>query len=352
MTATETRTVRARVVRVSDVPRTAIDWLWYRYISRGTLTVLEGDPGVCKSTFATDLAARVSVGGQLPDGTQLDAAADVVLLSAEDSIATTINPRLQAAGGNLNRVHVLQEVDDPAAGGTRPVVLPDDLDLLEDVVTDTGAALVIIDVLAAYLSGSVDSHRDQDVRRVLHRLAKVAERTGSAVLVVRHLNKSSGLKAIYRGGGSIGLIGATRAGLLVAADPDDDTRRVLAVVKGNLSVKPPALSFRVESDPTFDCGRLVWLGESSHNADSLVASDDRRTDSPRRDAAERFLCDLLADGPVPVADVFAAAEAATVNRSTLRRACEAVGVAKVKHGAPGESGYWTWELSAFDEDPS
>ena len=76
----------------------------------------------------------------------------------------------------------------------------------------------------------MNSHRDQDVRRALAPLAKLAEDTGAAVLIVRHLNKSSGGNPLYRGG-SIGIIGAARSALLVASHPEDESRRVLATLK-------------------------------------------------------------------------------------------------------------------------
>src|SRR5262249_61214174 len=107
------------------------------------------------------------------------------------------------------------------------------------------ARLVVVDVLAAYLSGQVDSYRDADVRRALHPLARLAEETGSVVLVLRHLSKSGGTNALYRGGGSIGIIGAARVGLLAAIDPEDDGRRVLAVTKSNLAAIPSALAYRL-----------------------------------------------------------------------------------------------------------
>jgi RecA-family ATPase len=96
---------------------------------------------------------------------------------------------------------------------------------------------VIVDPLAAFLAG-VDAHVDQSVRRALHPISKLAESSGAAVVVIRHLNKAPGGKAMYRGGGSIGITGAARAVHLVAADPDDDSRRLLPAVKINVARKP------------------------------------------------------------------------------------------------------------------
>ena len=103
--------------------------------------------------------------------------------------------------------------------------LPLDVVRLEALVNELDAALVVVDVLAAYLGERVDSHHDNDVRRALAPLAKMAERTGAAVVVLRHLNKGGGAKAMYRGGGSIGISGQARSILLTGLDPNDDTKR-------------------------------------------------------------------------------------------------------------------------------
>ncbi len=97
----------------------------------------------------------------------------------------------------------------------------------------------------AYLAGDVNAHRDQDIRRALHVLSGLAERPGCCVIVLRHLNKSGGGNALYRGGGSIGIIGAARAGFMCGRDPDDETgaRRVFANIKMNIAPEPPSLAY-------------------------------------------------------------------------------------------------------------
>ena len=181
--------------------------------------------------MTTDLAARVTAGLDLPDGTPTDAAG-AVIVSAEDGAADTIRPRFDAAGGNPTRACLL--------GDEEPFVIPDDIPRLERAVRQVGAALVVIDPIMAFLSGEVNSNRDQDVRRALTPLKQMAERTGAAIVLVRHLNKTPGGNPLYRGGGSIGLIGAARSGLVVGRHADDDELRVLAGQKNNLSLPPKA----------------------------------------------------------------------------------------------------------------
>jgi len=124
----------------------------------------------------------------------------------------------------------------------------------------------------AYLGGDVNSYRDQDIRRALAPLAKLADRTGAAVVVIRHLNKGSGVSPIYRGGGSIGIIGAARSALLVAKDPDapDSGRCALAPLKGNLAAPASALAYHVAVDAD-GVPRVEWEGASSHTAAALLA---------------------------------------------------------------------------------
>ncbi|MBX6370111.1 MAG: AAA family ATPase [Rhodospirillales bacterium] len=331
----------ARLVRVADVQSERVRWLWRGWLPAGKLVIVEGDPGEGKSTLTLDLAARLSAGSPLPDGSPGVEPADVVLLSAEDGIADTIRPRLEAAGADLARIHVLAEVQAGQRG--RPPEIPGDVPLLETVVRERKAGLVVVDPLAAFLAGSIDSHRDQDVRRALHALAALADRTGCTVLVLRHLNKSGGAKAIYRGGGSIGIIGAARVGLLVAADPKDDSRRVLAVVKSNLAAKPEALAYRLVTDAERDVAKLSWEGPAGYTADELLAtrSEDERS---AEDEAEEFLRAELEEGPKPASEVRRAAGQAGIAERTLRRAKDRIGVVARRVGGVASGGYWTWEL--------
>src|SRR6202022_2427238 len=116
-------------------------------------------------------------------------------------------------GCDLRRVIVIDRVPDKK-GTIRPPVLPEDIEYAEAVIRREGAVMLVIDPLMAALSVKVDAHRDQDVRRALVLIADMAERPAAAVVVVRHMNKSGGGNPMYRGGGSIGIIGAARSALL------------------------------------------------------------------------------------------------------------------------------------------
>ena len=341
------RAAAALVVRASDVEPEAVEWLWPGRVPFGKVTLLEGDPGLGKSTIALDLAARLTLGNPMPDGSKPAMAGGVVVLSAEDGASDTIRPRLEAAGAALQWVGIVEGVAYP--DGTEDLVtLPDHLEAVRGAIAAITARLVIVDPLAAYLGGGVNTHRDHHVRRALAPLHQLAGETGAAVLISRHLNKSLGGSAMYRGGGSIGIIGAARSALLAALDPDDagspeeERRRVLAVVKSNLCKRAPSLSYRmVEADN--GAVRIEWLGQSQHRADALVAVP---ADDEERTAVEElreYLRGVLADGPRPAADLLRdALRQFGVTERTVRRARAALGVVVDREGfGPGSRVLWS-----------
>ena len=217
------------------------------------------------------------------------------------------------------------------------------------MVKDKHAALVVIDPLMAFLSSHIDSHKDQDVRKVLAPLGYMASRTGAAVVVVRHMNKGSG-SALYRGSGSIGIVGAARAGLLVAPDPDDDGRRILAMTKSNLAKMPEALAYRLVNDERYSCARVVWDGASRHTAGDLVRPRVDEDEAPALAEAVRVLKEILADGPLSAGNVKKLAAQAGVAERTLHRARQALGVTTRRQGF-GQGAYYVWAMPADPPDP-
>ena len=202
--------------------------------------------------------------------------------------------------------------------------------------------LVVVDVLMAYLPGQVDSHRDQDVRAVMSRLTALGEETGCTFLLLRHLNKATGGTPMYRGGGSIGIVGAARAGYLVARDPDDPDTRVLACVKSNLAREPESLTYRLESAPGTDVARVVWTGTSVHDAAGLLRNSDGE-DGDERHEVDAWLLDMLDSqlGAVEAREVFKRARDAGYSQDQVKRAKKRLGIESRKAGM---SGGWEWVL--------
>jgi hypothetical protein len=287
-----------------------VKWLWPRFLARGKLSLLDGDPEMGKSLLAIDLIARLSRGAERPDGSPGGPPVTSVLFSAEDTAADTIRPRAEAAGADLNRLVVPRFRRVPR--------LPDDVGELEQLVRDCEAGLVVFDPLMAFLAPNVPANLDQYVRLALTPLADLAGRTGCTMWAVRHLGKQPRDRAVYLGQGNMAIVGAVRTALLVGAHPAEAGGRVLTVSKSNVDERPTALGYRVVKSPAGP-PVIQWTGPVDLTADGLC----RRKGSAglkARDRAVDWLKRELAGGPRKAADLYAAAAEAGIPERTLERA--------------------------------
>jgi putative DNA primase/helicase len=342
--------VALRSLRLSDVEPEEVRWLWYPYVPIGKVTLVAGDPGLGKSYCLHDLAARVSAGGETPDRLGTMSKRSVVILSAEDGIADTIRPRIDGQGGDPSMIHVVESVIE-SDGRERMVSLTADIERLSSMVTQTGASLVVIDPINAYL-GKVDSHKDAEVRQVLSPLKLLAERTGAAVVCVMHLNKSVGQsRAIYRVMASIGFTAAARSVLLVGEDPSDAEVRVVIPIKASVAKKGAGITFTINSEPA-----LVWGEQTALSADDLLGPGVEGAPRATKEEALAFLKAALADGPREANTVQAEARQAGIAEKALRSAREAMGITRpdnvyrVSAGNSGD-GRWWWRLDTSDKMP-
>jgi putative DNA primase/helicase len=326
-----------RLVPLNDIPEEPVSWVFPNRIPRKAVTTLDGDPGQAKSTLTYDVIARVTRGRPMPNCTGASPPAGAVILGAEDALGNTVRPRLQAAGADLRRVYVY----DRRRFADRPLVLPDDLGVIEVAAGEVGARLVVIDPFTAFLAGPANS--DRAVRAAIGPLVGLAERLDLAVLLLRHLSKGGGSNPLYRGLGSIGVVAAARSALLAAPDPnaDDPHQHVLAQVKTNLSAAP-TLAYRTVKRG--DVVTVEWLGESPSTAPDLTGG---RADHSVLTEGAYVLYSLLADGPVWAADVYKLAGKAGVTRRTVERAKALLGVRSKKVGS-GRGSRWYWELGDDD----
>jgi hypothetical protein len=307
----------SRTVRASDVHPISIDWLWEDYVPRGMTSIFGGFPGVGKSTILYDLAARTSCEGKV-----------VLIVTAEDHIAAVVRPRLEAAGADLELVRIV----------TIPITLPDDVAVLDSLVRDYDAALLVLDPLVAFIGDGVNTHRDHHVRRVLAPLADLAERTGVALVVVIHTNKGRDNEPLMRISGSIGFTGAARTVLLAADDPKDETRRIFAVVKSNLAEFPPPLAYRVvgvQLEGGISTSRIEWLGQAPEiDVRELLVSRNPDDRSAREDAVEFLVEAGVQETAQPVADLMKGAKAMEMARRRFRGLVERWGSQRGVLGSP------------------
>ncbi len=326
-------------VSMADIKPENVEWLWSRRIPKAKVTILDGDPGKGKSTILYDLAARITSGRPLPDGEPVEKGG-ALIVSAEDGAADTIVPRFLAAGGDPTRARII--------GAEEQFIIPDDLDKLERAIRQTGATFVVIDPVMSFLSDDINSNRDQDVRRALQPLVNIAQRTGAAIVICRHLNKSSGGPAIYRGQGSIGFIGIVRSGLVVGEHPELEETFVLAGQKHNLSKPPESLAYRIGSvGPGDGTARIEYRGVSEVTAAGLNAAPGDEGERSRLVEAKEFLRGLLRSGPEFVGKIKAEAREAEIGWRTVERAKADLKAQAVKDP---KSGKWQWTLPGPPEE--
>lgn len=333
----------AQVVCVADVAAEKVSWLWASRIAIGKLTLFAGTPGVGKSFLSLDLAARVSTGRSFPNCADNNSPGDVVLLNCEDAIGDTVRPRLEAAGADLSRVHVIKGVTRPE---TKSIVhmlnLDEDIRRLEAVVVRLKPRLIIVDPLSAYLGPNADPHKDAEIRRVLGPVAQLADKHKVAIVGVVHLNKKVDVTAaVYRVGGSIALTAAARAVWLVAPDPDEDRRRTLmAQAKNNLARDPGALAYTIVHP-----GRLEWEdGIVDLQADAILCGKkEAKGPAPvKRDEAAQWLAKLLANGPVLSKRIKQDANECGFAWATIRRAKDAIDAVADQRTTGDKPGWYWW----------
>ena len=320
---------------MSEVEPTQVRWIWEGRIALGKLNLIAGEPGEGKSTPMMDCAAHVTTGTAWPDGS-LGVSGDVLFLSAEDSPSDTVRPRLDAAGADVSRVHLLQAIRD-RDGDERHFDLTRDLKPLQFAIQQYKPKLTVIDPMNAFL-GNVDTWKDSKVRAVLAPLQKMAEAEGCAIVGIMHLSKGAGRKALHRVIGSIGFTGTAHLVMAVAADPEDNDRRFFVWVKSNVSRPAETLAFRIVEQ------RIEWEPEpvSGITADGVMSGFP--TDPSESKDAKEFLEEMLADGQWMASKaLITEARAIGINPNTLQGAMRRLGVEKKRLGF-GKDGVWQSRL--------
>lgn len=333
-------------VPCAKITAATVSWLWEPYLARGKLAVLDGDPGTGKSFVTIDLAARISTGAPMPCG-RPGVVGNVLLLNAEDDARDTIRPRVAAAGADLNRVNIFFA---PGLDMSWRPQFPDDMNQLARTIRETAAVLVVLDPMISFLAANTSANNDQSMRNALGPLGELAAQTGACILLVRHLRKSGGANAIYRGMGSIGILGAVRTGLMIARHPDDPELRVFSQTKTNVGPPGATLNFRLgrrdETGPTV----VNWAGSLDLTADELFGTNlPLRAGSRTRERATEWLRLFLVGGPRRASEVFEAARTAGIPERTLYRVKVTAGIRSNAVHCDGKTEWWWYDPVADRE---
>ena len=269
-----------KIIRMSDVELTPVDWLWKPYLPFGKLSVLQGNPGEGKTYFAMHLAAACTNGKLLPNMERMEPF-NVIYQTAEDGLGDTVKPRLIEAGADLDRVLVIEDSE---------VQLTLSDERIEKAIIENNARLVIIDPIQAYLGADVDMNRANEVRPIFMRLGQVAQRTGCAILLIGHLNKAAGMQSLQRGLGSIDIAAAVRSVMFIGKLKHDPTMRILTHEKSSLAPPGASLAFSLGDE-----GGFRWVGEYDITADEMLSGIEPQRETKTQQAKD-LIFTLLAGG--------------------------------------------------------
>ena len=267
------------VMKMSEVEETVVQWLWYPFIPFGKVTLIQGNPGKGKTWLAMAIAAYCTNGKELPNALPIEPF-NVLYQTAEDGIADTIKPRLAKCGADMTRVRFINEDE-------KQLSMTDDR--IEKAIRQNNVRLMIMDPIQAYLGANVDMNRANEIRPLFRHLSTIAERTGCAIVLIGHLNKSSGSQSDYRSLGSIDIAAAVRSILFVEKVEKEKEQdiRVVYQQKDSLAKKENPVAFSLGEEG------LTWLGEYDISIEDLLMGKAGTKKETKLEKAQKLILELL-----------------------------------------------------------
>src|SRR3984957_6225915 len=200
------------------------------YLAAGKVNLLVGAEGIGKSLWAIRAVASITTGTPWGPFTIGNGPADAVLIATEDGWEDTIRPRLEVAGADLDRLHVLCVDED----GTGTPTFPDDMPVLQD--NEIAPSLVVVDAWIDTVAGGLQVKDAQKAREAVGPWKKYAAKTGAAVLLVTHTNRqeSQDIRNTYGLSGALRQV--ARSTMYALEDPDTEAL-IVGPDKSNLGAK-------------------------------------------------------------------------------------------------------------------
>ena len=312
-----------QMIKMSEIQSQEVAWLWFPFIPYGKLTIVQGDPGDGKTTLVLNIAAKLSKGEGLDSKMKLTEPLNVIYQSAEDGLADTVKPRLEAAGANCENISAIDE-------SIKSLSMIDER--LEEAVIRTKAKLLILDPIQAYLGGGMDMNRANEARDMTKKLATLAEKYQCAIVLVGHMNKAAGNKAAYRGMGPIDFFAVARSVLLVGRVEGEANIRAVVQIKNNLAAFGHPKAFELSEDG------FHWLGDYEITADEVLGGIAPKAN--KLEQAKRLLREVAeTNNAMQSNEIFNLAEKQGISRRTLENVKKELGIR-----ARRINNSWYWEL--------
>ena len=319
----EDKKTELKIIKMSEIQSQEIEWLWFPYIPYGKLTIIQGDPGDGKTTLVLNLAAKLSKGEALDKNMDIKEPIIVIYQTAEDGLADTVKPRLELAGADCEQITVIDESD-------KSLSMADER--LEEAIQTTGAKLLILDPIQAYLGSGMDMNRANEARDMTKKLGALAEKYKCAIVLIGHMNKASGNKAAYRGMGSIDFFAVARSVLLVGRIEGEPNVRAVVQIKNNLAAFGHPKAFALSE------AGFRWLGDYDVTADEILGGIAPKAN--KLEQAKQLLRELAeTSNAVQSNEIFDMAEEQGISKRTLESAKKELGIRAKKI-----NNSWYWEL--------
>lgn len=312
-----------KIINMEDVEVKPVEWLWYPYIPFGKITIIQGDPGEGKTTAILQISALLTKGETLPcDNTEREPI-NIIYQTAEDGLSDTVKPRLLSADADCSKIKVIDETN-------KNLNMLDER--IEKAIIATGARLIILDPVQAYIGADINMNSANETRAVMSKLGTLAEKYNCAVVLIGHMNKGSGMKSTYRGLGSIDFQAVARSVLVVGRVKNEPQTRVIAQSKSSLAPEGESISFQLNKDTGFS-----WIGKCDISVDDLLCGIQKDT---KTQSAETLLLEILANGEKSQSEVLEKINQAGISKRLVDEVKKNLNIKSIKKGDK-----WYWKLA-------
>ena len=328
-------------ITMDNVVMKPVTWVTPGWLPEGKITIIEGDPGVGKSWFMQYMCISMINGDRVPCSGQYGQRGvrdgRIMYIDLENDPSTDTKSRLVDMGLEEDKLsHFMQYY--------RAFSLTDfdEFEEFEKIVASFRPRIIVFDTIMLYM-GSSDTHKASDVQQTLSRLSLIAQQYNCAVVLIRHLGKSSRDNIKHAGLGSIAFTGMARMVHLVRLHPDDEETTVIKTIKANFCKPEPALKFHIEALPAqrgrFNRARLAIDGFDYDLRDSDLMGNKKKDDKKKDEAApedpskaRKFLLDYLSKGERPMNKAKIEAETRAISERMFDRMIVELGIKKLTRG--------------------
>lgn len=216
-----------------------IEYLVYPYLPRGEVTLVDGDPGVGKTSLILRMVYQLLTGQECPGIKPTKIGARTLYFSVEADYERVTLPLLLGMGLK-EKVGFYHH--------TKPFGLTEEgIEKLQELIEKLKIEVIVFDSLVSYMPDGFDMNSYKDADHVMQRLTAVARSYNCSVIAVRHNSKAAKDKAMFRGMGSIGFAAAARSQWVVREDGEVEGQYIMAHTKAQYTQEGPSLIYQFQN---------------------------------------------------------------------------------------------------------